>query len=153
MSRRTVAEPGVVRGRASFPTALSLAAAVWLMFPLVRLWPDIRWTRLVPDVHPPLVLPVLQLASAYAVTVLVIWGIYNRHRFVHRVAYLWQAASGGFGAYNLWINDYGWDSVTSFSDIPFFHGALPIATALLSFLLLSLPSSIAWVSGADPDLT
>lgn len=148
MHSRLVADGG---RRRTLPKTILCVVLLWVGLPLVQLWPDVR-VGLAFSVEEPrvyIIPTVLSLLFKLSIATTMAWGVIERSTFIHRAAMVWQLAVAGFGAYTIYLNRYGWDSIRAFSQGSFFHGVLPIATGLISILVLLLPASRRWIAG-DP---
>ena len=132
------------------PWTVTIPVALGFLLPLVQLWPELTSEPAAggfgrrPEEYRGLGM-LLGLIAAYLIAALLARGLWRGSRFVHIVAILWWLLiEAGFGAYNLLINDYEWSHITSFSEIGFFNGALPIAVGLVAAVLLLLPASWRW---------
>ena len=72
-------------------------------------------------------------------------GLWNRLRWVWVAALAWQVLIVTQGTFNIWINEYDASYITRFTQIGFWHGALPIAAGLLGLILLLWPSTRRWI--------
>lgn len=132
------------------PWTVIVPIVLAFVLPFVQLWPELtRESSAARFGSPPedyrALGVLLFLIAALLTAALLGRGLWRGSRFVHVVAILWWLlAEAGLGAYNLLINGYEWSAVFNFTDIGFFHGALPIALGLLAVVLLILPASWRW---------
>lgn len=103
-------------------------------------WPESR-----PDGLAFTMAEILQFIYGFLIIALIVYGLVNRSRFAWVVAFVWQGVLMGLGFVNFTINDYEFDAYLGFSGVPFYGVVLPIAVALLSFILLLLPMTQRWV--------
>ena len=131
------------------PWTVVIPVALGFLLPLVQLWPDLTTDRETGfgrsgEEYRGLGM-LLFLVSAFLVAALLARGMWRGSRFVQIVAILWWLlVEAGYGAFNLLLNGYEWSAISSFSEVGFFHGALPIAAGLLAVVLLVLPASWRW---------
>jgi hypothetical protein len=88
---------------------------------------------------------VLQFLYLFLIVGLIGYGLVKRLRFVWVGALLWQAIEAGLGLVTFTLNDYELDAYWGFVGIPFYGIVLPLVVAVVSFLVLLLPSSRDWV--------
>ena len=82
--------------------------------------------------------------AQFVVIGLFVQGLWRGSRFVWAIGLLLGLRDAGYGLFNILRNDYDVSAITSFSQIGFFYGALPIAVGVLVIGLLLMPSSIRW---------
>ena len=86
----------------------------------------------------------LQFVYGFLIVALVSYGLMQRGRFVWVAALVWQGIQGAFGFITL--NDNGWGNATE-GQIPLYGGTVPLLVAVISFVLLLLPTTQRWVRG------
>jgi hypothetical protein len=85
--------------------------------------------------------------SMLAITLaLIADGLWRRSRNVWALAILWLLIDAGYGALHIATNGYGWDAVTSLTQVGFYEGAVPMVVGAINLVLLLLPVTRAWVT-------
>lgn len=73
------------------------------------------------------------------------YGLIRKLRFAWIIAFVWQAIQAGLALLTLSLNEYEAVAYTHFAGIGFYGITLPIAVAVISFVLLLLPATRHWV--------
>ena len=88
---------------------------------------------------------VLGFIHRFLIVALMGHGLVRKLRFVWILAFVWQAVQAGFGIVNMVLNQYEASAYTTFSGIGFYGIVLPITVAVVSFVLLLLPTTQRWI--------
>lgn len=136
---------GILNSRRGSSRPILVLAAIWLLDQLITFVVGRPTDRFGDPEDVEAIVTLLSFLQGFLVPVLVALGLIYRMRFAWVIALIWQAISGAFGILTFTLGSYGWNDVTSMSEAGFYGGALPIAIALISFVLLLLPSTQRWM--------
>lgn len=143
-------QPTVDPQRPQAPWTLRVLTAVWVLTRLLdfinsRNSNNPGWPESDPNGIAFAMAEVLQFVYGFLLIALVAYGLIKGSRFVWVIAFVWQGIEAGLGFVNFTINDYELDSYLGFSGIPFYGVVLPIAVAVISYVLLLFPVTKGWV--------
>ena len=140
-----------VRGHTATATARPAAVAIFIVLAVIvhiaRAFASDISSVGFPQERPLAVAAVNLFRFAFPTLFLVAMGVglWNRLRWVWIAAIAWQLLEVSQGAFNIWINEYGPSFIIRFTQIGFYHGALPIVAGVVGLILLLWPSTRRWM--------
>lgn len=127
------------------PWTIPTLLVIWVLVELVDFFHDRQDRFGRPEGIEFTVAEVLSFIYAFLIVALVGYGLIRGLRFPWLIALVWQGLRGGFGVVNFVANDYPFDWFFGTNGIPLYGITIPIVTALVSFVLLLLPTTQRWV--------